>query len=124
MTQQSMGRIDAQLQEAQFRLQTMVAEDEARIRSMQENREQQDIAGLGAEMAYGRSLRDAATSRIVSTGASLAELSADTAWGDKKLWGGTPRDGGATQSAAPNASTNLGELQNKYNPNNGSNKGV
>lgn len=124
MTQQSMERIDAQLQEAQFRLQSMVAEDEARIRSMQEEREQQDIAGLGAEIAYNRSVRDASISRIVSTGASLAELSADTDWGNKRLFGKS-RSVGAAESATSTTSQAgdvsgqswIKEVQEPYKPN-------
>lgn len=124
MTQESMGRIDAQLQEAQFRLQSMVAEDEARIRAMQEEREQQDIAGLGAEIAYNRSVRDAATSRIVSTGASLAELSVDTDWGNKRLFGKSGSVGAAESatSTTPQAGNAYGQsriekVQEPYKPN-------
>lgn len=124
MTQQSMGRIDAQLQEAQFRLQSMVAEDEARIRAIQEEREQQDIAGLGAEIAYNRSVRDAATSRIVSTGASLAELSADTDWGNKRLFGESRSVGAAKSATSTTPQTGdasgqswIKEVQEPYKPN-------
>ncbi len=73
-TQQSMQRIGAQIEESEFRLQQLIAEDEARIRQMREGREQQDIAGLGAERAYGQSLAQSGWQGITSTLGSAAEL--------------------------------------------------
>jgi len=73
-TQRSMERIGAQIEESEFRLQQMIAEDEARIRQIREGREQQDIAGLGAEMAYGQSLEQSGWQGITSTLGSAANL--------------------------------------------------
>jgi len=81
------GDLSARLEEAKFRIDQLKASDEARIQQMRETREQEDLAGLGAQAAYGRSLASAGTNQLVSTGASIAELSMDTEWGNKKLWG-------------------------------------
>lgn len=73
-TRESMARISAGLQESELRLQQMFTEDEARIRGIQEQREQQDITGLGAERASGYAQRDAGWSNLSSTLASSASL--------------------------------------------------
>src|SRR6056300_43395 len=52
--QQQQQQIAADLDRQQTQIETMRAQDEARIRGMQESREQQDIAGMGAELAAGR----------------------------------------------------------------------
>ena len=86
-TRETMARIGADLTSSEFNLKNLMAQDESRIQGLKENRAQADLAGLGAQRAYGQSQKDAGLSSIVSTGASLAEMSMDTAWGDKKLWG-------------------------------------
>ncbi|MES1923223.1 hypothetical protein MHBO_004767 [Bonamia ostreae] len=50
-----MQALQADLEQSQFKVKQMIASEEARMQSMQESREQQDIAGLGAELAAGRS---------------------------------------------------------------------
>lgn len=92
----SMRQLSADLEAAQFRLSEMKAADESNIRSMRETREQQDIAGLGADIAYNRAKQDAAVSRGIDTMASLAELSQDTKWGNSKAWGGESNQSVAT----------------------------
>lgn len=86
-TSESMRRISAQLEEAQVRLQSMKAEDQRRIMEMQEARENADIQGLGMEIASARGEREAAWQRGVSTLASAAQVSQDTEWGNKRLFG-------------------------------------
>ena len=86
-TTESMRRISAQLEEAQVRLQHMKSEDQRRIMEMQEARENADIQGLGMEIASARGEREAAWQRGVSTLASVAQLSQDTEWGNKRLFG-------------------------------------
>lgn len=86
-TRDTMSRVGAQLEESEMRLRQMIAEDEARIQQMYERREEQDLAAIGQREAYGESLRNRAWDRGVSTLGSLASLSMDTKWGDKRLWG-------------------------------------
>jgi hypothetical protein len=71
-TQQGIAQIAAEMEQAQFRLQQMQAEDQARVRAMQEQREQQDIAGLGRELGLARQQRASATESLYSSiGAGL-----------------------------------------------------
>lgn len=90
-SRQTMSRIGAQLEESEFRLQQMIAEDEARIRALQERREEQDLAAIGQREAYGQSLRERGWSGVVSTFGSLASASMDTKFGNTRLWGGGDR---------------------------------
>ena len=83
-----MERIGAQLDESQFRLGQLIAEDEARIRGMREEREMADLSAIGSREAYGESLRSRGLESTVSTLGSVAALSMDTDWGNTKLWGG------------------------------------
>lgn len=53
-SQEGMSKIQADLEQSQFRVKQMIAGEEARIQGLRESREQQDIAGLGAELAAGR----------------------------------------------------------------------
>lgn len=52
-SQMGMAAIQADLEQSQFRVKQMIASEEARIQGMQERREEQDLAGLGAERAAG-----------------------------------------------------------------------
>ena len=92
-TTRSMQEISAQLQEAEFRLQNMMAEDQQRIQGMQENRENMDIQGLGAQIAGARERESAAWDRGISTVSSMASL-ASSMKGDspRDLDGNTARD--------------------------------
>lgn len=85
-TRESINRIGAQLDEAEFRMQSMIAQDEANIRGLREQREEADLMALGQQRAYGQGLRQSAFDTGISTIASMAELSSDTEWGKKKLW--------------------------------------
>jgi hypothetical protein len=86
MGTRAMQDLSARLEAATMTLSQLKAQDEANIRGMTENREQQDLAGLGAELSYNRSKQDEAVSRGIDTMASVAEISMDTQWGDKKMW--------------------------------------
>lgn len=83
-TNQTMEAISAELTQAEFQLNQLMAEDEARIRGIVEQRESQDIAGLGARAAYGESLKESGGSRLVSTLGSTANL-AYNMWGDSNV---------------------------------------
>lgn len=52
-SQMGMAAIQADLEQSQFRVKQMIASEEARIQGMQERREEQDLAGLGAERVAG-----------------------------------------------------------------------
>lgn len=80
-TRRSIESIGAQLEQSEFRLRQMIAEDEARIRNIREQRAQADLQGLGVQEAYGQSLQSAGAGRIVSTFASGAELASAFAGG-------------------------------------------
>ena len=77
-TDLAMQKVRADLEESQMRIKSMVAEDEARIRGMQEAREQADITGLGQEIQAGRQQYyqgiEGATSSIGQLGGSLYSM--------------------------------------------------
>ena len=54
---QERARLGAQLQDVKFKMQQMIAQDESRMQGMQEQREQQELAGLGAMYQYGQEQR-------------------------------------------------------------------
>lgn len=66
--QQVQQQIGANLDQQQAQIDRMRAQDEANIRSMQESREQQEIAGLGQEQAAGRQLLNSGISGLMQTG--------------------------------------------------------
>src|SRR5690554_1811570 len=109
-TTESMRRISAQLEEAQVRLQAMKAEDQRRIMEMQEARENADIQGLGMEIASARGERAAAWQRGVSTLASVAQVSQDTDWGNRRLFGSK------NNTSTPNADDGF-DIKNTYDGN-------
>jgi hypothetical protein len=80
----SMKDIGNQLDQAMLNIKQLQAGDEERMRSMREAREQEDIAGLGAEYAYQRSRGDAGVGRIVQTVGNMAELSMDAMSDEEK----------------------------------------
>ena len=79
--------IGANLDEQQKELDRLKAEDEARIRAMIEERESQEIAGLGAEMGMGKAGIAAGLSGLTS----LAGSAIATDWGGSG--GGNMRNG-------------------------------
>lgn len=99
-TRQAMERIGANLQESELRLQQMFAEDEARIRGIQEQREQQDIAGLGAERATAEARKDAGWDTMVSTASSAAQL-AHSGFGQDGGGSGIETQGGSRTGYTP-----------------------
>jgi len=73
--QQQQQQIAADLDRQQTQIETMRAQDEARIRGMQESREQQDIAGMGAELAAGRQTLNAGISGLANTAMAGYQMS-------------------------------------------------
>lgn len=65
--QQQQQQIAADLDRQQTQIEQMRAQDEARIRGMQEARESQDIQGLGAELAAGRQMVNAGITGLAGT---------------------------------------------------------
>jgi len=65
--QMTAAQIGADLEQSQFKIQQMIAQDEARIQSMQERREEQDIAGLGAQIQAGRQQKYAGYQGAISS---------------------------------------------------------
>lgn len=53
-SEQAFAQLGGELEQSMFRIQQMIAQDEARIQGMRERREEADIAGLGAEIQAGR----------------------------------------------------------------------
>lgn len=73
-SQRSMADISNRLTQKQFEFQNMLASEEARIQQMKERREEQDIAGLGAQIAYNKGAEQQSYQGLVSTVISGAEL--------------------------------------------------
>lgn len=65
--QQQQQQIAADLDRQQTQIEQMRAQDEARIRGMQEARESQEIQGLGAELAAGRQLVNSGIQGLAGT---------------------------------------------------------
>lgn len=74
--QQVQQQIGANLDQQQAQIERMRAQDEARIQGMQEAREQQDIAGMGAELASGRQTMNAGLTGLMQTGLSAFSMGA------------------------------------------------
>lgn len=74
-SEEAFTRLGADINQSMFRIQELIAQDEARIRDLQERREQQDIAGLGAEIQAGR--QQAAAGRQQAIGA-LSQFAGQT----------------------------------------------
>ena len=67
-------RIAADLDRQQQQIEMMRAQDEARIRAMQEQRESAQIAGLGSEMAQGSRVVQAGLGGLASTGLAAYQI--------------------------------------------------
>ena len=65
-------QISADLDKQQAQIEMMRAEDEARIRAIQEQRQTQEIAGLGTEMAIGKEQMFSGIGDIASTAMNAA----------------------------------------------------
>lgn len=65
--QRQQQQIAADLDRQQVQIEQMRAQDEARIRGMQEAREAQEIQGMGAELAAGRQLVNAGITGLAGT---------------------------------------------------------
>jgi hypothetical protein len=79
------------------------AQDQARIRAMQEARESAQIAGLGMEAAAGRRQAQAGLSGLVSTGIAGAQIAAAGGFGDGsggESGEGSGSDAGGKQTSA------------------------
>jgi hypothetical protein len=69
-------QISADLDKQQAQIEMMRAEDEARIRAIQEQRQTQEIAGLGTEMAIGREQVASGIGDIASVGMNAMAMAA------------------------------------------------
>lgn len=67
-------QIAANLDQQQIGIDRMAAQDEANIRQMQEQRENQAIQGMGAELAAGRAQVASGISGIAQAGVSMATM--------------------------------------------------
>jgi hypothetical protein len=67
-------QISADLDRQQVGIDQMAAQDEARIRAMQEQRESAQIAGLGSEMAQGSRMAQAGLGGLASTGLAAYQI--------------------------------------------------
>lgn len=85
--QRAQQQVAADLDRQQQRIDMMRAQDEARIRQIQEQRESMEIAGLGSEMAMGSQMTQAGLG-----GLSSAALAASSLYGED-LGGGDGGDG-------------------------------
>ena len=120
--QRAQQQVAADLDRQQQRIDMMRAQDEARIRQIQEQRESMEIAGLGSEMAMGSQMTQAGLSGLSST--ALAALSLDGA-GTPKQHATTPnQSGGFTGSFMGNNLspqpylTNYGSFGQQFVPTN------
>lgn len=80
MQQSQQQRIAAGLDQQQRQIDMMRAQDEARIRAMQEQRESQEIQGLGSEIAAGRQLTQAGIGSVMNTGLAASMMASDGAF--------------------------------------------
>jgi hypothetical protein len=62
---QQVAQLGAQLEESKFKIEQMIAQDEARIQQMEEQRERADIAGLGQQLQVGREMRAAGQASMI-----------------------------------------------------------
>ena len=72
-TQQSMAQLGSMFEQALFNLNTMKANDEARIQQMKEQRTMDDLGYARSEVAYGRQQMQAGFDTGIDTAASGAE---------------------------------------------------
>ena len=71
--------ISADLDKQQQQIEALRAEDEARIRAMQEQRETSEISGLGTEMALGREQVASGIGDVVGAGMNFLAMNASGA---------------------------------------------
>lgn len=72
--------IAANLDQQQARIEQMKAKDRMRVQAMQEQREQQDIAGLGSQLGMARQQTQAGMAGLMQAGVSFAEADAQNAF--------------------------------------------
>jgi hypothetical protein len=99
-------QIAADLDRQQREIGLLGAQDQARIRAMQEARESGQIAGLGLEMAAGRRQAQAGLSGLASTALAAYQTEAAGGFGDGAGDGfGSATGGGRTPASALSAPT-------------------
>ena len=104
-------QITSGLAEAEFKLKQLIAEDEARIRGIEENRENMDLRGLGAQYAYGQSLRQSGLTGLTSTLASGANLAASGFFNNQAVPEDTSDILGMTRkNVVPNTGVNINPI--------------
>jgi hypothetical protein len=107
-------RIAAGLDEQQIRIDQMAAEDEARMRSIQEGRESAAIAGLGMEVAAGRNQVAQGIGGIAQAGMSMLSAGINA---PASATPQTPRLEGLKQGGyVPIGGLKLPETMNTYVP--------
>lgn len=87
--QRAQQQVAADLDRQQQRIDMMRAQDEARIRQIQEQRESMEIAGLGSEMAMGSQMTQAGLG-----GLSSAALAASSLYGEGLVGGDSVGENG------------------------------
>ena len=92
MQQRMQAQIAAGLDMQQVEIDRLRAEDEVRIRGMMETRDEQAIAGLSEELAYGRQMTQAGLQNLMQTGG--AALKYGMAQEGLGPWQGLPEGGG------------------------------
>lgn len=75
MQQRLQAQIAAGLDMQQIEIDRLRAQDEATIRGMMESRDEQEIAGLAEELAYGRQMTQAGLQNIMETGGAAIKYS-------------------------------------------------
>jgi len=93
LQQQQQAQISADLDRQQMAIEQMRAQEEMNIRSIQEARETQEIAGIGSEIASGRQMTQAGISGLMDTGLSAGMMASDGAF-DSLSKSASPRPGG------------------------------
>lgn len=90
--QQGMAQISAQLEESRFRLNQLIAQDEARIQGIKEQRDVANLQGLGQQYNVARQEQAAATQSIYNNIDQTAQLGIQVAGTGGKGTGGKEID--------------------------------
>ena len=103
--QMQQQQIAANLDQQQVAIDRMAAQDEARIQGMQEQRDNQAIQGMGAELAAGRAQVASGISGIAQAGVSMATMGLGSGAGKAA---GTVSESAAKLNKAGMAALNVG----------------
>lgn len=103
--QMQQQQIAAGLDQQQVSIDRMAAQDEANMRQMREQRDNQAIQGMGAELAAGRAQVSAGISGIAQAGVSMATMGLGSGAGEAA---GTVSEGAAKLNQAGLSALNAG----------------